>query len=159
MLRAICVAALVAMTSGCAGSEVKLVLGSVSLNGAPLDRVSVCFWPVGDSVGTLICPAVESDGTFEIVPLADRGQGNPGNYRVTVKEQLFDPEAVNNGMAGYQLPRIGSKYAAPEKTPLQVALQAGENELEGLNVTSDMAERNMFQQYAHLLRRGDTVAK
>lgn len=106
------------------------LLPYVELNGKPLDRIQVEFWPEGTglrSVGT-----TDSEGRFKLMTDDGKREGAViGAHKVV----LHDAAAVGDkflGRAGEDVdmsqgkkPRISGAYATPEKTSLTAEVVSG----------------------------------
>ena len=122
---------LLVVLPGCGDSvPVAEVEGTVELNGKPLDRIQVEFWPEGEglrSIGT-----TDSQGRFKLMTDNGKQQGAvPGAHKVV----LHDAAALGDkflGRAGEDAdmsqgkkPRISGAYVNPEKTSLTAEVVSG----------------------------------
>lgn len=154
MLRHSLILATVLLATGCGGADVKRVVGTVILDGAPLDGVAVCLWPVEGNVGVVCSPKTDDEGVFEIIPNAERGQGSVGAYRVLIREPLVRDETPGHNMFGFALPRVPVKYAEKNQTPLLAELEAGENELSPFCLQTDPEEKRLLKALLPTLPQG-----
>jgi hypothetical protein len=83
------VGALVLTGSGC-GSRLTKVRGMVTLDGKPLDRAGVQFFPIGGH-GQPANGITESDGTFHVDTHAPDDGAWPGEYKVVISKYEVDP--------------------------------------------------------------------
>ena len=123
---------LLVVLSGCGNPSIPVaeVEGTVELDGKPLDRIQVEFWPEGEglrSIGT-----TDSEGRFKLMTDNGQQQGAAiGTHRVV----LHDAAALGDkflGRAGEDAdmsqgkkPRIAGAYASPEETNLTAEVVAG----------------------------------
>ena len=117
------VALMLSTASGCGGHGAS-VSGKVTLNGTPLSRGTVSFFPT--SGGAAATGTVQTDGNYMITTGRDEGL-KPGDYVATV----FANEAIPDGG-----PEIVPKVLTPEiygdksTSPLKFTVAAGNNRID-----------------------------
>ena len=110
--------------------DVYPVTGTVRLDGAPLEGVSISFVPV-DAAGSGGFAVSDSGGEFSLKS-KDQREGVPaGSYRVLCTKMAMPdgspiPEGEMAADVGAEniLPAV---YSNPDKTPLAAEVKAGEN--------------------------------
>ena len=111
--------------SGCGESvPVAEVEGTVKLNGKPVDKIQVEFWPVGTgvrSVGT-----TDAEGRFKLMTDdGTRAGAAIGSHKVVLHDvgilgdKFLGRAGEDADMAQGKKPRISSEYADPEKSSLK----------------------------------------
>lgn len=127
--------------AGCGdGIKVVPVEGTVTLNGKPLDKLMIEFWP--ESEGYRSFAETDAEGHFVLTTDDGERQGaTVGSHRVIVKDtsvlgdKFLGRAAENADMSQGRKPRISNKFSTPESSPLKVVVEAsGENKFD-LEVT------------------------
>lgn len=137
---------------GCdtSGPNVSYVEGVVTLDGQPIEGVSVGFSPVEGGSGTPAVGTTDANGEFKLTSIqggSDQGGAVPGEYNVTftksavqtmsleeMKRGSEDPnygQQDSSAVAQRQLPKnespIPTKYAAPNTSGFKVTVKPGTN--------------------------------
>ena len=115
---------------GCSdGVKVVPAQGTVTLDGKPLDKLMVEFWP--ESEGFRSFGETDADGKFVLTTDDGEQQGaSVGTHRVIVKDvsvlgdKFLGRAGENVRMGTGQKPRISTKFATPETTSLTVVVEA-----------------------------------
>lgn len=125
--------ALLILTTGCTGDNYPSmypVSGVITMDGKPLANAQLGFVPVtDDGEGFSGVGAAESDeqGRFEVY-FAEYTGLPEGSYRVTVELPYFDDADDEGGEGSEQVTMmIPSQYETEDTTPLQIQVQAIEN--------------------------------
>jgi hypothetical protein len=137
------------LAAGCGDDGPKLVQvsGTVTVDGEPLARKTVRFYPEPGTPGQGAGASTGEDGKFTLIavrPGATRDVSGvpPGTYRVVVTEPMFPieaplPEAPADGSPAPAIgpptptrkkpagPGIPAAYTKPETTPLKVQVPEG----------------------------------
>lgn len=134
---------------GCGGAEVSRVTGQVMLDGEPLNKVCVYFWPSHDvTLGIMVQEKTDEEGCFDIRPNPDMGEGKAGLYRVGIGDTEAKGALLGMAMAGMsnlksfkgrRLPPI--KYWQAETSPLMVTIKPGLNELDPFELDDEPVRR------------------
>jgi len=110
---------------GCGGNHYTPVVGSVTLDGQPLDGVRVVFSPdaAKGNTATINCDGPAKDGHYELrtnaVTRSESGSGvPPGWYKVTI----FAPETGGRKQPGPKH-NIPQRYLHVTKTPLEIEVK------------------------------------
>lgn len=108
------------MGAGCSKvPEVQSIQGVVSINGNPMVKGLIRFWPKSDS--KLGCvEGLITDGNYLLCPRLDRGEGGAGRFIVLI----LPPPGVT----------IPEKYKKAATTPLEFDLKPGVNHLDPINI-------------------------
>jgi hypothetical protein len=126
--------------AGCAEPQAKLVdvEGTVKLNGQPLEKVRVEFWPLNN--GPQSAALTDAEGEFVLETLDGTQKGAVvGKHKVVLKDMSIVTVPfrgrANEGvdMTEGKKPRTADKYTNVIKTPLEVEI-AGENRGVALDV-------------------------
>jgi hypothetical protein len=117
-------AILLATLCGCGGYGAK-VGGKVTLNGQPLGRGVVSYYPSGG--GAAATGSIGADGSYTISTGNDEGV-KPGEYTVTV----FANEAPKTGTITEEIPKqlTPAVYADKATSPLKHTIKRGENTID-----------------------------
>lgn len=146
MLRTSLAVLIVVGLSGCGGSEISRVIGSVCMDDEPLLEVNVTFWPKNDpGLGILSALGVDDDGGFDIRPDPHLGPGKAGTYLVMITDrqlmQAFAALANGTDAKSVRCPQreklIPKKFTQRHSTPLVVEIARGVNELDPFELVSD----------------------
>lgn len=122
---------------GCGGGvKVVPVEGTVKLDGKPLDKIMVEFWP--ESEGQRSFAETDSEGHFVLMTDDGKREGaTVGTHRVILKDvavlgdKFMGRAAENVNMSEGRKPRISSKFGTPETSKLTVTVEAsGENKFD-----------------------------
>jgi hypothetical protein len=121
----------VALIAGCGdGVKIAPVEGTVTLDGKPLDKVMVEFWP--DAVGPRSFGETDSQGHFKLTTDDGKSEGAAiGLNRVTLKDltlmgdKFMGREAEHVNLSEGKKPRISAKLAQTESTPISETVVAG----------------------------------
>ena len=117
--------------AGCDGGvKVASVEGTVTLDGKPLDKIMVEFWP--DSVGPRSFGETDSNGHFKLTTDDGKSEGAAiGLNRVTLKDlsvmgdKFMGRAAENVNLSEGRKPRISGKFAQTESTPISETVVSG----------------------------------
>ncbi len=123
--------ALVALLVGCSGGpEIAKVEGTVTLDGKPLDKIMVEFWP--DAVGPRSFGETDSQGHFKLTTDDGKSEGAAiGLNKVTLKDltlmgdKFMGRAAEHVNLSEGKKPRISGKLAQTESTTLSETVVAG----------------------------------
>lgn len=131
-------------TIGCGGGgpQVAPVEGTVTLDGKPLDKILVEFFPTTN--GPRSFGETDAQGKFTLMTDDGKTVGAVvGNHKVTLKDgsvitKFMGRKGENVDMSEGRKPRIGGKLASPETSPLTATVTA-----EGTNsVTFEASTKN-----------------
>jgi hypothetical protein len=107
------------------------VRGQVFYRGTPAEGAKVVLYDTNRQDATTPFPTdvVQADGTFRLTSY-EEGDGAPaGTYKATVIWLEPIPEGVNREMYS-PADRLGGLYSNPERSPFEVTIVEGVNELE-----------------------------
>ncbi len=119
---------------GCGGSGVEMapVEGVVTLNGKPLEKLMVEFWP--ESEGPRSFAETDANGRFKLMTDDGKQEGAAvGSHKVVLKDfSIFNDQARGRDAANVDLsegrkPRISVKYSNVESTMLSQKVESGKN--------------------------------
>lgn len=130
--RAALVAGLVALVAGCSDGSLATVSGTVTLDGAPLDRGSVTFLPIGPGSGATA--SIQSDGTYQVRSGSVAGLP-PGDYKITVRANADPTPNPGGGPPAPGRLITPEKYGSSDTSGLQRTIEAGANTVD-LELTS-----------------------
>ena len=127
-LAALSVIAAAAFAVGCDGrdpnwKETVPVTGIITLDGAPVENVSVKFHPAGgmDKAQPTITQArTDTEGKFAATTYELADGAPPGDYTLTFELQQFDPISMSFGGD-----KLKGKYATPEKSTFKISVSSG----------------------------------
>ncbi len=127
----LCKLVVVTMLVGCSGGvKVAPVDGTVTLDGKPLDKIMVEFWP--DSVGPRSFGETDSNGHFKLTTDDGKSEGAAiGLNRVTLKDlsvmgdKFMGRAAEHVNLSEGRKPRISNKFAQAESTPINETVVSG----------------------------------
>ncbi len=110
------------------------VRGSVLSQYGPASGARVVFHPLGNTPAGQPFPqaTVEADGSFQLSSYKRHDGAPPGRYAVTIQWPSDSVKEEDGTPAGPD--RLGRRYADPNKTPLQVEIRTGRNDLEPFRV-------------------------
>ncbi|HUP77797.1 MAG TPA: hypothetical protein VM260_04480 [Pirellula sp.] len=129
--------------SGCGGDKIKMaaVEGNVKLDGKPLDKIMVEFWPQSD--GPRSFGETDSAGHFSLKTDDGKLEGaSVGSHKVILKDvgvlgdKFLGRAGENVDMSNGKKPRISGKYSSPETTSITKSVEAGKKNEFDLEVTS-----------------------
>lgn len=132
---------------GCGQSGIKSIVGAVAIDNQPLDQASLVFWP-RDSIylGCMAANATDADGRFTCHPDPKQGQGQPGVYRILVSTEsdraallaaVFAASKAPHLVRSLPRPKVPLIYGQEQTTPLHAELEAGVNDLQILELSSN----------------------
>jgi len=118
--------------AGCGGDKIKMaaVEGTVKLDGKPLDKIMVEFWPQSD--GPRSFAETDSSGHFKLMTDDGKREGaSVGSHKVILKDagvlgdKFMGRAGENVDMSNGKKPRISGTYASPETTSITKSVEAG----------------------------------
>jgi hypothetical protein len=128
--------AIAAVSSSCGRSVPEIkgklpvfpVKGSVQLDGQPLSRAEIVFYPFGSgfpagAAKNLPQARTDGDGNFTVSTYVDSDGAPAGNYRVTIRWR------GDEGRTDDEANLLPGKYANSRVTQLRAKVEEGENEL------------------------------
>ena len=125
-------------TFGCGGGGVKIVPveGTVKLDGKPLDRIMVEFWP--ESEGPRSFGETDSEGHFVLTTDDGKREGAAvGSHKGLVKDvsvlgdKFLGRAGENVNITEGRKPRISNKFATIETTTVTMKVEpSGENKFD-----------------------------
>jgi hypothetical protein len=105
------------------------VEGTVKLNGQPLDKIHVEFWPKGD--GPRSIGMTDAQGRFTLTSDDGKRKGaHVGTHKVVLRdagvlgEKFLGRRGEGADMTQGRKPRIGSQYGDPHRTPVEKTVTA-----------------------------------
>jgi hypothetical protein len=109
------------------------VKGTVEIDGRPLSRAELVFYPFGTGFPTgsaknLPQARTDGDGNFSVSTYAENDGAPAGDYRVTVKWRGDEGRTDDEGNL------LPAKYANPRTTQLRAKVEEGENTLPPLEI-------------------------
>ena len=127
----LCMLVAVTILVGCGGGvAVAPVEGTITLDGKPLDKIMVEFWP--DAVGPRSFGETDSKGHFKLTTDDGKSEGAAiGLNRVTLKDlsvmgdKFMGRAAEHVNLSEGRKPRISSKFAQAETTPVDETVISG----------------------------------
>jgi hypothetical protein len=132
----------VASLLGCGGSKVPVaeVEGTVKVNGQPVEKIQVEFWPVGTGVRSI--GMTDAAGRFKLTTDDGKRQGAAvGTHKVVLHDVGIFADARVGGRAAEDVdisqgkkPRISGDYSNPEKTTLKAEVFSGKKNQVDLQV-------------------------
>ncbi len=127
------VLAMLAMLGGCGGMYDSYVSGTVTLDGSPLPRGTVCFVPVAH--GPRGYGLILSEGSYFVKIGTEKGIPS-GEYQVTVvsKEKSIETRPGMPPMPGKSI--TPAWYHTPRSSGLRMTVVAGSNEI-NLELTNE----------------------
>jgi hypothetical protein len=128
------------MSVGCAkpGPTYVEIEGTVTMDGNPMEKIRVEFWP--EKLGVNSTGVSDAEGKFTLTTIDGKHQGAAlGNHKVTLTDlALTEGYKIEGGlrkmedvdMTQGRKPRIASKYANPMNTDLTVTVTADKAPIE-----------------------------
>ena len=111
-----------AILTGCGGRQEATVSGTVTLDGQPLTKGNVAFYPAGSS-GTAATGTISADGTYTVA--TGQQAGLPaGDY--VIKVVAADPPPDDTTPPKLLTPE---KYSRVETSPLKQTIVVGSNDV------------------------------
>lgn len=132
---------LIAM-AGCGGDNFKLatVEGTVKLDGKPLDKIMIEFWPQSD--GPRSFAETDSAGHFKLMTDDGKHEGaSVGSHKVILKDagalgdKFMGRAGEDVDMSKGKKPRLSGKYSSPETTSITMSVEAGKKNKFDIEVT------------------------
>lgn len=131
---------------GCGDSlDVAEVEGIVQMDGKPLDRIQVEFWPVGPGVRSI--GTTDSSGHFKLTTDDGTRDGAVvGSHKVVLHDvwvlgdKFLGRAGEDADMSQGRKPRISGMYSNPEKTSLTAEVVSGQKNEVTLDVSAAGAE-------------------
>ncbi len=117
-----------ALLAGCGSDAESTVSGLVTLDGAPLDRGNVTFYPIDPTIGRTATGSIQPDGQYTL-RVGKTGGLNAGEYDVAVvATEPSRPSALGGPPAPGKLitPR---KYKDADKSGFNFQVAPGSNEI------------------------------
>ncbi|MEQ1826365.1 MAG: hypothetical protein ABL921_10470 [Pirellula sp.] len=127
---------------GCGGESVPTaaVEGTVKLDGKPLDRILVEFWP--DAGGPRSMGETDAAGKFKLASEDGKGKGAVvGSHKVVLKDtaalgdKFLGREGEEVDMSKGKKPRISGKFASQDASPFNKKVEAGKTNQFDFDVT------------------------
>lgn len=129
------VAGCVMSIAGCGGDGISIIPteGTVTLDGKPLDKIMVEFWP--ESEGPRSFATTDDQGHFELTTDDGKRKGAaPGSHKVVLKDMSIyndkflgrAAENESNNSSGKKA-RISGKYSLPSTTTLVKVVEKGKD--------------------------------
>jgi hypothetical protein len=118
--------------SGCSGSGLVPITGTVMVDGSPAEGAVLLFHPTDDPRGTVATGVVEADGRYKLVSNMREGVA-PGKYKVSISWP--DPKVQpteSQKMMGTVEPGpdlLKGKYATRESTTLTAEITGSTKEI------------------------------
>lgn len=112
---------LIALGAGCSGKESagSTAAGVVTVDGQPLQKGLVQFYPVGE--GRSAFATIKEDGTFRVETTAGITGIEPGNYKVAVQYEVEDEGSLP----------FSEKYTSSAESGIEVTIsESGDNQIE-----------------------------
>jgi hypothetical protein len=127
-MASLCIA-LIAGCSGSIGPECYPVRGQVLRDGKPLAEAQVCFHPLDSAPPGVPRPQATTDeqGRFTLTTLRANDGAPEGKYRITVERRA--PRQIGEELVRDGDNELPARYARPDASPLEFAVQPGENEV------------------------------
>ena len=128
--------------AGCGGDKHSMaaVEGTVKLDGKPLDKIMVEFWPQSD--GPRSFAETDSAGHFKLMTDDGKREGaSVGSHKVILKDagalgdKFLGRAGEDVDMSKGQKVRISGKYSSPETTSITKSVEAGKKNQFDLEVT------------------------
>lgn len=128
--------------AGCGGNSFDLaaVEGTVKLDGKPLDKIMVEFWPQSD--GPRSFGETDNEGRFKLKTDDGKNDGaSVGSHKVVLKDagalgdKFMGRAGEDVDMSKGKKVRISSKYSSPETTSITKSVEAGKKNQFDLEVT------------------------
>lgn len=121
--------------AGCGGDGISIIPteGTVTLDGKPLDKIMVEFWP--ESEGPRSFATTDDQGHFELTTDDGKRMGAaPGSHKVVLKDMSIyndkflgrAAENQTNNSSGKKA-RISGKYSLPSTTNLVMVVEKGKD--------------------------------
>ena len=128
------VAAMLA-SAGCSGGlNVVPVTGTVKLNGQPLDKIQVEFWPIDK--GPRSIGVTDAEGRFTLTTDGTQMGAVVGRHKVVLKDvgilgdQFLGRAGEDVDMAKGKKPRISNVYSDPSTTTVEKSVTSGSNQID-----------------------------
>lgn len=127
---------------GCGGDKFKMaaVEGTVKLDGKPLDKIMVEFWPQSD--GPRSFAETDSEGHFKLITDDGKREGaSVGSHKVILKDsgalgdKFLGRDVDNVDAPKAKKPRISAVYSSPETTSITKSVEAGKKNAFDIEVT------------------------
>lgn len=120
------VLALLVCAIGCNGSDLAVVKGKVTYNGAPVGSGTIMFAAADKpaAYGDL-----KSDGTYELMTEKPGDGAAPGSYQVTVVAMQDQKDMLPEERSPLPAPIVPTIYTSLATTPLTAEVKSGENEI------------------------------
>ena len=122
--------------TGCGGGlSFAVVEGTVKVNGQPVDKIQVEFWPAGD--GPRSIGVTDANGRYT---LASDDGSKPGavvgRHKVVLRDvgimgdQFLGRAGETVDMTKGKKPRVSATYAEVTRTPIEKDVAAGKNQID-----------------------------
>lgn len=127
-LTSLCIV-LAAGCSGPSGPECYPVRGQVLRDGKPLAEAQICFHPLDSAPPGVPRPQATTDeqGRFALTTLRPDDGAPAGSYRITVERRA--PRQIGEELVRGGANELPARYAQANTSPLEFAVQPGENEV------------------------------
>jgi hypothetical protein len=127
--------AAVAVVSGCGGGpSLAEVTGTVKVNGQPLDKIQVEFWPTGD--GPKSVGVTDAQGRYTLMTDGKHEGAVVGKHKVILRDvgvmgdRFLGRAGEGVDMSKGRRPRVAAAYADPQRTPVEKTVTGGKNDIE-----------------------------
>jgi hypothetical protein len=117
---------------GCGGAKLAEVEGVLKVNGKPIDKIQVEFWPVGS--GKRSIGETDQNGKYTLMVDDGKRQGAfVGTHKIILRdsgilgEKFLGREGETVDMSGGKKARINKQYSDPNTTPLTKTVNSGKN--------------------------------
>lgn len=120
----VCFALNLMLFAGCSGGGEGSVIGTVTVDGTPVNGLEVIYTPVDPALGGEAIAYTQEGGKYALI----RGRGNTtipaGEYKVSISVDEEDPTA--------EVPRVtlGKNYTSPTNTELKASVSGGANTID-----------------------------
>jgi hypothetical protein len=121
------------VATGCSqGPRMAEVEGTLKLNGTPLDKIQVEFWPEGN--GPRSIGVTDAQGRFTLASDDGKRAGAVvGTHRIVLRdvgvlgEEFLGRAGENVDMTKGRKPRLSADYGDPHKTPIKKEVTSGKS--------------------------------
>lgn len=122
----LCVLMLTILGCGSGSSDIGTVEGVVTLDGNPVDRATIIFYP---PTGRSSFGYTDENGHYSLVHSRKNNGALIGNHRVTISTEI-EKDYLNGANTDARKETMPAKYLDPEKTDLTGTVNSGSNEID-----------------------------